>query len=75
MRPFPLGEEIDLLRDTVHAFAEKEIAPRATHISFRNEFRRCAAIAAHRRFFIDCRITRSARRRHPVRVTARASCR
>jgi len=29
MRPFPLGEDIDLLRESVHAFAEKEIAPRA----------------------------------------------
>jgi len=38
MRPFPLGEEIDLLRDTVHAFAEKEIAPRADHIDRENLF-------------------------------------
>ena len=38
MRPFPLGEEIDLLRDTVHAFAEKEIAPRATQIDHDNLF-------------------------------------
>ena len=29
MRPFPLGEDIDLLRETVRAFADKEIAPRA----------------------------------------------
>jgi isovaleryl-CoA dehydrogenase len=29
MRPFPLGEDIDLLRESVHGFAEKEIAPRA----------------------------------------------
>src|SRR5579863_859709 len=38
MRPFPLGEEIDLLRDTVEAFAEKEIAPRATAIDHDNVF-------------------------------------
>jgi isovaleryl-CoA dehydrogenase len=38
MRPFPLGEELDLLRDSVHAFAEKEIAPRATHIDHDNVF-------------------------------------
>jgi isovaleryl-CoA dehydrogenase len=38
MRPFPLGEDIDLLRETVHAFAEKEIAPRATQIDHDNLF-------------------------------------
>ncbi len=38
MRPFPLGEDIDLLRDSVHAFAEKEIAPRATQIDHDNLF-------------------------------------
>ncbi|RDS84861.1 isovaleryl-CoA dehydrogenase [Dyella monticola] len=38
MRPFPLGEEIDLLRDSVNAFAEKEIAPRAAHIDHENLF-------------------------------------
>jgi isovaleryl-CoA dehydrogenase len=38
MRPFPLGEELDLLRDSVHAFAEKEIAPRATQIDHDNLF-------------------------------------
>jgi isovaleryl-CoA dehydrogenase len=38
MRPFPLSEEIDLLRETVRAFAEKEIAPRAAEIDHRNEF-------------------------------------
>jgi isovaleryl-CoA dehydrogenase len=38
MRPFPLGEEIDLLRETVHAFAEKEIAPRADWIDRENTF-------------------------------------
>lgn len=38
MRPFPLGEEIDLLRDSVHGFAEKEIAPRADHIDRENQF-------------------------------------
>ncbi|GLQ96111.1 isovaleryl-CoA dehydrogenase [Dyella mobilis] len=38
MRPFPLGEEIDLLRESVAAFAEKEIAPRADHIDRENLF-------------------------------------
>ena len=38
MRPFPLGEEIDLLRESVSAFAEKEIAPRANHIDHDNLF-------------------------------------
>ncbi|WP_300617593.1 acyl-CoA dehydrogenase family protein, partial [Dokdonella sp.] len=38
MRPFPLGEELDLLRETVHAFAEKEIAPRADLIDRDNAF-------------------------------------
>ena len=38
MRPFSLGEEIDLLRESVHAFAEKEIAPRATQIDHDNLF-------------------------------------
>ena len=38
MRPFPLGEELDLLRETVHAFAEKEIAPRANAIDHDNVF-------------------------------------
>lgn len=38
MRPFPLGEDIDLLRETVHAFAEKEIAPRADKIDRDNLF-------------------------------------
>jgi isovaleryl-CoA dehydrogenase len=38
MRPFPLGEELDLLRETVHAFAEKEIAPRADLIDRDNMF-------------------------------------
>jgi isovaleryl-CoA dehydrogenase len=38
MRPFPLGEEIDLLRESVNAFAEKEIAPRADHIDRENQF-------------------------------------
>ena len=32
MRPFPLGEDIDALRDTVRRFAETEIAPRAAQI-------------------------------------------
>jgi isovaleryl-CoA dehydrogenase len=38
MRPFPLGEEIDLLRESVAGFAEKEIAPRADHIDRENQF-------------------------------------
>jgi isovaleryl-CoA dehydrogenase len=38
MRPFPLGEEIDLLRESVSGFAEKEIAPRADHIDRENQF-------------------------------------
>ncbi len=38
MRPFPLGEDIDLLREAVHAFAEKEIAPRADKIDRDNLF-------------------------------------
>jgi isovaleryl-CoA dehydrogenase len=38
MRPFPLGEEIDLLRESVRAFAEKEIAPRADRIDHDNLF-------------------------------------
>jgi hypothetical protein len=37
MRAFPLGEDIDLLRDTaMRAFAEKEIAPRAAQIDHDN---------------------------------------
>jgi isovaleryl-CoA dehydrogenase len=38
MRPFPLGDDIDLLRESVHAFAEKEVAPRADHIDRENLF-------------------------------------
>jgi isovaleryl-CoA dehydrogenase len=38
MRPFPLGEDIDLLRESVRAFAEKEIAPRADRIDHDNLF-------------------------------------
>ena len=38
MRAFPLGEDIDLLRDTVRSFAEKEIAPRAAQIDHDNLF-------------------------------------
>ena len=38
MRAFPLGEDIDLVRDTVRAFAEKEIAPRAAQIDHDNLF-------------------------------------
>ena len=38
MRPFPLGEELDLLRESVRAFADKEIAPRADLIDRENVF-------------------------------------
>jgi isovaleryl-CoA dehydrogenase len=38
MRAFPLGEDIDLLRETVRAFADKEIAPRAAQIDHDNLF-------------------------------------
>jgi isovaleryl-CoA dehydrogenase len=38
MRPFQLGEDIDLLRESVRAFAEKEIAPRADQIDRDNLF-------------------------------------
>ena len=35
---FDLGETIDMLRETVYAFAQNEIAPRAMHADERNEF-------------------------------------
>ncbi len=38
MRPFPLGEDLDLLRESVRQFAEKEIAPRADLIDRENQF-------------------------------------
>ncbi|MGY0798901.1 isovaleryl-CoA dehydrogenase [Lysobacter sp. A286] len=38
MRPFPLGDEIDALRDAVRRFAEVEIAPRAAKIDEDNVF-------------------------------------
>ena len=37
---FGLGEDIDLLRETVHAFAADRIAPRAEQIDAHNEFPR-----------------------------------
>lgn len=38
MRPFPLGEEIDALREAVRRFADAEIAPRAAQVDEENWF-------------------------------------
>jgi isovaleryl-CoA dehydrogenase len=38
MRPFPLGEDIDALREAVRRFAEDQIAPRAAEIDEENIF-------------------------------------
>ncbi len=38
MQPFQLGEQLDLMRDSVRAFANQEIAPRADRIDRENAF-------------------------------------
>jgi len=36
--PFDLGENAEMIRDTVRDFAKKEIAPRAAEVDRKNEF-------------------------------------
>ena len=52
---FFLGEDIDMLRDTVQSFAAKEIAPRAAAIDLAGRIRR-----AHLNCSIALRATREA---------------
>ena len=50
---FNLGEDIEMLRDTVHAFAQAEIAPQAAEIDSSNQFpmplwKKCDVTASRR---------------------------